>query len=142
MEKVKNVAIKIGKNYTVLFTVYLFAIEILFKILTGTFEWNYSLLRIFISSCIISGCLNLLVEFIKNDKVKKAVLIFFSLLVGIYALAQLGFNNFLGNYASLNTSSQLGKVTSYIMDYLHSFKNTYYLILLPTMAIILYVIFV
>lgn len=142
MEKVKNVAIKIGKNYTVLFTVYLFAIEILFKILTGTFEWNYSLLRIFISSCIISGCLNLLVEFIKNDKVKKAVLIFFSLLVGIYALAQLGFNNFLGNYASLNTSSQLGKVTSYIMDYLHSFKNTYYLILLPTIAIILYVIFV
>lgn len=142
MKKVKELFKKIGTNYTVIFTIYLFVVEIIFKLLTETFAWNYSLLRILISSVVISGLINLLVEYIKNGKVKKTILIFFTMLVGIYSLAQLGFNNFLGNYVSLNTSSQLGKVTSYIMDYLNSFKWQYYLILIPMFLMIIYIIFV
>lgn len=137
MKKMKE----IFRNRTILFTVYLFLIEVLFKLLTGTFSFSYALLRIFLSSCILSCILNLGLRFIHREKVEKAILILFSLVVGVYALAQLGFNNFLGNYASLNTSSQLGKVTSYIMDYLHSFKGSYYLILIPTILFILYILF-
>lgn len=137
--KLKTGLLKILKNYTVVFTLFLFIVEICFKILSNTFEWNYSLIRIFISSAIISGMLNLIVEFINNTKIKKIVLIFFTLLVTIYSLAQLGFSNYLGNYMSLNTSSQLGKVTSYIMDYLHSFKETYYFILIPSIFMIIYI---
>lgn len=142
MKKVKKILMSIGTNYTIIFAIYLFAVEIIFKVLTKTFTFNYSLLRILISSIVISGLINLLVEYIKNVKVKKTILIFFVMLVGIYSLLQLGFNNFLGNYVSLNTSSQLGKVTSYIMDYLHSFKWQYYLILIPMVLMMAYVIFV
>jgi len=137
MEKIKVIL----KNRTIMLAIYLFAIEILFKILTGTFAWNYTLLRILISSCILSGFVNLLLRSIPNRKLEKWILAFFVVLVGVYALAQLGFNNFLGNYASLNTSSQLGKVTSYIKDYLHSFKGTYYLILVPGILFLSYIIF-
>lgn len=142
MKNVKNILIKMLKNNTVMFTVYLMAVEILFKLLTNTFSINYTLLRIFISSCILSTLLNIGVSFIKNKNIQKLIWILLTLLVGIYALAQLGFNNFLGNYVSLNTSSQLGKVTSYIKDYLYSFKTVYYTMLIPVVLYIPYILFV
>lgn len=142
MEKIKDITLKILKNNTVIFTLYLMIIELLFKLLTNTFAWNYTLLRIFISSCILSIILNIGISLIKNKKIQKVLWIFIACLVGIYALAQLGFNNFLGNYVSLNTSSQLGKVTSYIKDYLYSFKTIYYTLLIPMFLYIIYVIFV
>lgn len=61
-------------------------------------------------------------------------------MIAIYALAQLGFYNYLGNYTSLNTSSQLGKVTSYISDYLHSFKYRYYTVLIPLALYVFYIV--
>ncbi len=140
-----NVQAKFLKIFTydcVIFILYLLTIELLFKALTGTLEWNYTLLRIFISSSFVSVLFFSLVEQIPSSKVRKSVIIFFTLLIGIYSLAQLGFNNFLGNYMSLNTSSQLGKVTSYIMDYLHSFKANYYLLCLPMLFVIFYTLFV
>lgn len=140
MKKIKNILRKIFKNNTIIFTLYLIVIEVLFKVLTETFSLNYSLLRIFISSLFISIVVNLLLGLIKNKKVNKAFWIFIALLVGIYALAQLGFNNFLGNYVSLNTSSQLGKVTSYIKDYLYSFKLVYYTIFIPIVLYIIYIV--
>lgn len=140
MKKIKNILRKIFKNNTIIFTLYLIVIEVLFKVLTETFSLNYSLLRIFISSLFISIVVNLLLGLIKNKKVNKALWIFIALLVGIYALAQLGFNNFLGNYVSLNTSSQLGKVTSYIKDYLYSFKLVYYTIFIPIVLYIIYIV--
>lgn len=139
-EKIKNEIKKIFTNNTILLSVYILTIEILFKVLTNTFVWNYSLLRIMLSSIIISIIVNSLIKFIKNAKVKKIILIAFASLVAIYALAQLGFYNYLGNYASLNTSSQLGKVTSYISDYFESFKYRYYTILIPLVFYIVWII--
>ncbi len=133
MKAVKN----IFKNRTILFFVYLFTVEILFKVLTGTFTFSYALLRIFISSCILAGTVSLISRFIKKPILQKIFFILVALLVFIYALAQLGFNNFLGNYASLNTSSQLGKVTSYIKDYLYSFKDSYYLLAIPFLLFVI-----
>jgi len=141
MKKVKNILLKIFKNNIIIFTIYLMIIEVLFKLLTNTFAWNYTLLRIFISSSIISVILNIGISLIKNKYIKKIIWIFITLLVGIYAIAQLGFNNFLGNYVSLNTSSQLGKVMSYIKDYFHSFKLTYYTLVIPMILYISYIIF-
>lgn len=141
MKKIKDIMKQIITNRTILLIFYIFVVEILFKVLSNTFTFSYALLRIFISSCFLACFLNVIFRFIKHPRLQKLCYIFFVLLIGIYALAQLGFNNFLGNYASLNTSSQLGKVTSYIMDYLHSFKSTYYLILIPTILLSVYIIF-
>ncbi len=139
-EKMKNEIEKIVKNSTIFLTIYIFTIEIMFKLLTNTFTWNYSLIRILISSLILAIIINSLLIFVKNTKVKKIILIAIASLIAIYALAQLGFYNYLGNYTSLNTSSQLGKVTSYISDYIHSFKYRYYTLFLPLLVYIVYVI--
>lgn len=139
-EKIKSEIQKIIKNNTFFLTIYIFSIEILFKILTSTFAWNYSIIRILLSSIIISIVINSLLIFVKKTKIKKTVLISIATLIAIYALAQLGFYNYLGNYTSLNTSSQLGKVTSYISDYLHSFKYKYYTLLIPLSIYITYVV--
>ena len=139
-EKINNEIKKIAKNSTIFLAIYIFTIEIMFKLLTNTFAWNYSLIRILISSLIFSIIINSILIFIKNIKFKKIILIIIASLITIYALAQLGFYNYLGNYTSLNTSSQLGKVTSYIGDYIHSFKYSYYTLFLPLSIYIIYVI--
>jgi len=71
MKKVKNILLKIFKNNIIIFTIYLMIIEVLFKLLTNTFAWNYTLLRIFISSSIISVILNIGISLIKNKYIKK-----------------------------------------------------------------------
>lgn len=139
-ENIKNQIQKIIRNSTIIFAIYIFSIEILFKIVTDTFAWNYSILRILLSSMIISVIVNSLLSFIKKINIKKAILISLAILIAIYALAQLGFYNYLGNYTSLNTSSQLGKVTSYISDYLHSFKYKYYTLLIPLALYLAYIV--
>ena len=74
-EKMKNEIQKILKNSTIFLTIYIFSIEILFKIVTDTFAWNYSLIRILLSSMIISIIVNGLLIFVKKPNVKKAILI-------------------------------------------------------------------
>ena len=50
--------------------------------------------------------------------------------------------NFIGVYASVNSSSQLGAVTDYIKDFFASFLNKYYLILIPFAILLLYYAFI
>ncbi|MDE5539683.1 MAG: LTA synthase family protein, partial [Bacilli bacterium] len=56
----------------------------------------------------------------------------------VYTCVQLGFYNFLGVYASFQTSSQLGAVKDYIKDFLRSFKWQYFLTLIPFVLVILF----
>ena len=60
----------------------------------------------------------------------------------IYALAETGFNNFIGVYMSLGTSSQLGAVIDYIREFILSFKWYYYFLILPFILMVLYYIFI
>jgi len=136
MEVVKNIIKKIISNNILIYALFILTTEILFKVLANTFSIDFSLLRIAISSFIFSVMLNL----IKPKKTKKIVMIIVAVIISIYSLLQLGFNNFLGGYISVNTSSQLGKVTEYIKDYILSFKLIYYTILIPLIIIIIYII--
>ena len=53
------------------------------------------------------------------------------IILAIYAFLQMGFNNFIGVYMSVNTSSQLGAVVDYVREFLASFLPIYYLVFLP-----------
>ncbi len=141
-EKLKKIIkTKQFKNMTVL-TLFIFIVEILFKILGNTFSFDYTILRIFISSLIIGYVVSLILNFIKHNWINRTIIILISLTVSVYAMLQLGFNNFIGNYVSVNTSSQLGKVTDYINDYFMSFNIKFYLILIPFILLIVYYIFI
>ena len=127
-------------NEVILFFIYIMTIEILFKIFTDTFSFNYSLIRIAISSTLVSLLAYGIKKLISNKVLKKVFMIILSFAIMIYSLAQLGFYKFLGNYASLNTSSQLGKVTDYFGEFIHSFKSRYYIVMIPFILLGIYLV--
>lgn len=128
------------KNYLV-FMIFLFLLEVTFRVVSGITLKSTALLRIFLGVNIASVILSYILSWF-NKKVSKYLILIISFLVTIYAFIQVGFNNFIGVYASVNASSQLGAVTSYIVDFFCSFKLTYYLILVPFIFLILYYIFI
>ena len=133
MKKLKNIL----KDNVIVLALFLFILEIMFKILSGGFTFDYSILRILISSYLLSIIINLVSNKVTN-KIVSGLMYF---IITIYSFCQLGFYNFLGNFISVNSSSQLGKVTDYMKDYFNSFKTSYYLILIPFVLYMIYLYF-
>lgn len=127
------------KNYFLL-TIFLMLTEILFRIVSNIPLKSLALLRIFIGINFISILLSFILSWF-NKKINKIILLILSFLINLYAFVQIGFNNFIGVYASFNTRSQLGAVTDYIKDFFSSFKITYYVLFIPFILFVLYYIF-
>ncbi|MFR5856915.1 MAG: LTA synthase family protein [Bacilli bacterium] len=127
------------KNYFIL-TISLFSLEISFRLISGISIFNIALLRIFIGISIISLIVSFILSWM-SKKHSKYFVIFIFLACTIYTFFQLGFNNFIGVYASFNTSSQLGAVIDYIREFLLSFLPKFYLIFIPFILLVLYYIF-
>lgn len=134
----------INKNIllnTIINFIFLMLIEIIFKIVNFYNLTDYSSIRILISSFLLSFIIGNLEYFI-NKKLHKYINIVLIFISSIYALAETGFNNFIGVYMSLGTSSQLGAVIDYIREFILSFKWYYYFLLLPSILMVLYYIFI
>ena len=116
------------KNY-LFFLINLIIIEVLFIFLDGA-TISKSIVRIVLFNNILAVLLSFFMSFAK-DKLNKILLAILLFIFTFYAFVQLGFNNFLGVYASFNTSSQLGAVIDYIREFILSFKWTYYLMFIP-----------
>lgn len=124
------------KNYLIL-TISLLGIEMIFKAVENTSVLDWSSLRIFIGISIISLFLSILLSFCK--KWIANILTFLIVIIAtIYAIAQAGFENYLGVYISINTSSQLGAVKEYVRDYIASFNGIFYIITIPLVLLIIY----
>ncbi len=114
-----------------------FSTEIIFRIVLNIPIWEWSLLRIFLGLTAISFLLGTLYSFC--GRVAGNILSFITcLFMSIYAILQAGFVNYLGVYMSINTSSQAGAVKEYIADYIKSFKNDFYFILIPVGILLIY----
>ena len=131
---------KLFKNY-LLMTITLFSTEIIFRLVMKMNIWEWSLLRVFVSLSIISLLVSLLL--IKTKRVPTKIIIFIICLVAsLYALLQSGFENYIGVFMSLGTSSQAGAVKDYIKDYIESFHWYYWLILIPTILQFIYFVII
>ncbi len=139
MKKINLFKNKLFKNYVII-VISLFLIEILFRVLLNLEILKWPLLRIFIGVNIISLIITMLFNLFP-EKIVRILNIIFVFIVEIYAITQLGFSNFMGTFISINSSSQLGKVTSYIKDYLSTFSWAYFLIFIPFILLILYYLF-
>ncbi len=117
------------KNY-ISFLIPFFCIEIMFRILEGMPIFDWAVFRIFLSCNIISLLLSILTSFVK-EKVGRILSILVLFIITIYTILQAGFDNFLGVYISLGTSSQLGAVKEYIGDYFASFDAVFWTMLIP-----------
>lgn len=127
---------KLIKNYISLL-IPLFIVEVLFRVLSEIPVLDWAVFRIFLSCTIISLLISILTCFLK-EKLGTILQIFVLFIATIYAILQAGFENFLGVYISIGTSSQLGAVKDYIKDYLASFNPSFWVILIPFIVYILY----
>ena len=104
------------KNFLIIL-IFTFLLEITFRLISGTQVFDVSIIRIILSLSFIS----LILSFILSWTNKKSIKIFniiIAFIFSIYAFLQLGFNNFIGVYMTINTTSQLGAVTDYVEEFL------------------------
>lgn len=129
---------RILQNYLILLVSFLI-IEITFRIIEQMPIIHYASLRILLGLSILALFFSYLLSFLPKI-IAKVGNIFLVLIASIYSVLELGFHNFLGVYASISTNTQLGAVTSYIKDFLGSFKWSYFLLFIPFILLVLYYI--
>ena len=122
---------------TLILTISIFLIELIFKGINHQNILTISTIRILFSTIILSLIISY-IELYLNEKKTKTINILLVTIITIYTILQAGFNNFIGVYISFNVSGQAGAVTSYIFDFLKSFYWYYYLIFLPLILLIIY----
>lgn len=127
---------RILQNYLILMVSFLI-IEIIFRAIEHMPIIHYASLRILLGLSILALFFGYILSFLPKI-IAKVGNIFLVLIASIYSILELGFHNFLGVYASVGTNTQLGAVTSYIGDFLSSFKWTYFLLLIPLIFLFLY----
>ena len=127
---------RVAKNYFLLF-ITLFTAELIFRLVMNMPVADWAVLRIFLACNVLAMLCSLLFSFLGRigSNIMTCVVALFA---SVYAVVQAGFYNYLGVFISLGTSSQLGAVKDYIKDYFDSFKNTFYLIFIPFVLLVLY----
>lgn len=119
-----------------LLLLFIISLELIFRGISGVPIFSVSLLRIILGANIISLTLSVLFSWLP-EKGNKIINIILCLILSIYAFLQLGFNNFIGVYMSINTKSQLGAVKDYVKEFLASFLGKYYLIFIPFIILLI-----
>lgn len=127
------------KNYFILILSFVIE-ELIFRLIEGLSIFSYSGLRIFIGLNIIALLFSFILEFLPKlvAKIFNPLII---LVTAIYGIAELGFNNFLGVYASIQVKTQASAVSNYVWDFIKSFHLSFYLLLIPFILVILYYLF-
>ncbi len=111
-------------------TLYIFLVDILAKLILDNLVFDASILRIFLSSCILSLVITLVTTNLPQ-KLRLVILITFNFIVTFYAWLQVGFLNFLGAFMSLGNAEQGTKITDYIIDFLLSYSPLVHTIFIP-----------
>ena len=141
MKKIKRLwQIKFFKNYFLLIVSFTI-LEIIFRLIENLLIFSYSGLRIFLGLNILALLLSLILSYFPK-LVSKIVSLIIVFIFTIYGIAQLGFNNFLGVYASLQIKTQASAVSSYVWDFIKSFNWYFYLMLIPFVLLLIYYIFI
>ena len=120
--------------------IYLFLVEIGFKVIFGSTILDWSTLRILVSSTMIGGLLFFVTSPMKPI-LKKIILITFNFLVVIYSWLQLCFMDFLGAFISMGSAEQGTKITDYIGDFIVSVSPKNYFLFIIFILFVLYIIF-
>lgn len=130
---------KFLKNYVILSLAFLI-LEIFFRAIEDLSIISYSGLRIFLGINILALIFSFILQFLPN-LVAKIFNPLITLGLTIYGIAELGFNHFLGVYASIQVKSQASAVSNYVIDFIKSFNWTFYLLFIPFILMLTYYIF-
>ena len=127
---------KLIKNY-IAFLLPMFLLEVLFRILSNMAVFDWAIFRIFLSCNIIALVISIITCFLK-ESIGRVIEIIVFFIITAYTICQAGFENFIGVYISIGTSSQLGAVTEYIKDYFASFDAIFWTMAIPFLLYVVY----
>ena len=129
---------KTFKNYLCIMLA-LFATEIIFRAVLKFPILDFAVLRTFLGVNIIDLILGALYSF--TGRIAGNILSFITTLaLSIYAIAQAGFYSWMGTM-SLGNSTQAGAITDYVGDFISCFHWSYWLMLIPSVILIIFYIF-
>ena len=141
MKKIRKLwASRVFQNYFLLLVCFLL-LEIIFHLIDGISIFHVASLRVLLGLNILALLFGYIFSFLPR-LLNKILSVMIVLIITIYGIAELGFHNFLGVYASISTNTQLGAVSSYIKDFLASFEWTFYLMFIPFLLLLIYYIFI
>ena len=135
---------KFFKNRVVLSTMILSAFtyitEMIVRIFTGAPFNDFAVVRILLSSIIISLFVSFIGHFL--PKLGQRILnIIYILFVGIYNFAEFGLSSYIGFFMGIGNADQGTKVGEFIRDFFSSYKVIHYTILIPLIIFLIYYIF-
>lgn len=136
---------KFFKNRVVLSTMILSAFtyitEMIVRIFTGAPFNDFAVVRILLSSIIISLFVSFIGHFL--PKLGQRILnIIYILFVGIYNFAEFGLSSYIGFFMGIGNADQGTKVGEFIRDFFSSYKVIDYTILIPLIIFLIYYIFI
>ncbi len=136
---------KFFKNRVVLSTMILSAFtyitEMIVRIFTGAPFNDFAVVRILLSSIIISLFVSFIGHFL--PKLGQRILnIIYILFVGIYNFAEFGLSSYIGFFMGIGNADQGTKVGEFIRDFFSSYKVIHYTILIPLIIFLIYYIFI
>lgn len=136
---------KFFKNRVVLSTLILSAFtyitEMIVRIFTGAPFNDFAVVRILLSSIIISLFVSFIGHFL--PKLGQRILnIIYILFVGIYNFAEFGLSSYIGFFMGIGNADQGTKVGEFIRDFFSSYKIIHYTILIPLIIFLIYYIFI
>lgn len=123
-------------NYLIIFF-FILILEIIFKLINGWILFSAAIIRLILFVNLIAIIITLVCSFL-SEKKSRILIMIFATFISIYSLIQVGLYNMLGTYISLNTSNQLNKVKSYIIDFLKSLMWHFFFLFIPLLLLIIF----
>ena len=126
----------IFKN-TLIFFIYIFIIDLIFRFNTGVIFFEWSMLRITLGGVILSILISLVITSY-NKWWQNITATCIALLILIYSWLQLNLYNYLGFFYGIDNAGQGMKVTDYFMEMIRLSRWSSYLMIIPCLILILY----
>ena len=117
----------------------MFSGELIFRVISDLPLFELNVVRILFGNIILAAAFAFFTSLPKY-KIGKYLSFVVGLITSIYSWAQLGFNNFLGVYISLQNASQGAAVKDYVKDFFASFKPEYYFVFIPLFLYLFFII--
>lgn len=125
---------------TFILTIFTFATEMVVRIFTGAPFNDFAVVRILLSSIILSLFVSFIGHFL--PKLGQRILnIIYCLFIGIYEFAEFGLSSYIGFFMGIGNADQGTKVGEFIRDFFSSYKPVHYTILIPLVLFLIYFIF-
>ncbi len=123
-------------------SILLFIIELTSRLLLKYDMLSFSCLRILLSSLIVGIVVSFIIHLFNKRIIANILSIVFITSYSLYAFLQIGFYKFLGVFMSFSNVSQFGAVKDYTKDFLASINGVTYLIFIPVIIYIVYLIII